>query len=126
MAIDWNLVIGPCMAVFGEPVTYFAKTASFAITGVFDEAYIELTPLGAGEMEERYDLSLGSPSHITAEMPVLGVQLTQFPPTAQPMQTDTLQVRGATYVVREVRLDGHGAAKLMLNMVQTPLIPVVV
>ena len=44
----------------------------------------------------------------------------EFP--APPVQNDTLSIGsvGATYVVREVRLDGHGYAKLMLNFVSSP------
>jgi hypothetical protein len=118
MAIDWNRVIGPCLAVFGEAVIYYASNATFPISGVFDEAYIELTPLGAGEMEERFDISLGSPGPINTEMPALGVQLSQFPTGSPPTQADTLLIRGAIYVVKDVRTDGHGGAKLMLNLVQ--------
>jgi hypothetical protein len=118
MAIDWNaLVIGPTIAVFGENVTYYGQRSYFAITGVFDEAYTELTPLGRGGMASE-SLSLGYPGSITTEMPVLGVQIAQFPFSSQPEQGDTLVIcrTGATYVVKEVRLDGHGGAKLLLNL----------
>ncbi|MDA8230152.1 MAG: hypothetical protein M0006_02315 [Magnetospirillum sp.] len=105
MAIDWDTaVIGPCMDVFGEPVTYApAAGGMFVVTGVFDEAYREIDSITAD----------GVP--LTGEMPVLGVQLSQF--AQPPVQVDQLTVQrtGITYVVKEVRLDGHGGAKLMLG-----------
>src|ERR1700722_5878476 len=115
--IDFDtLVIGPCLATFGEPVTYFS-TAVLQITGVFDEAYTEVTPLGRGGMASE-SLSLGYPGSITTEMPVLGIQLSQFPAANQPQQDDSLLIQrtGTTYVVKEVRLDGHGGAKLLLTL----------
>lgn len=118
MAVDWDtFVIGPTIAAFGEPVTYSAPAASFAITGVFDEAYLELTPLGRGGLTTE-SIGLGNVGAISAEMPVLGVQLSAFPVGIYPAQGDTLALRDAVYVVKEVRPDGHGWAKLLLNEVQ--------
>lgn len=102
--IDWDsLVIGPCVAdVFGEAVTYtYATGAPISITGVYDDQYQGLEPADG--------------QTVTTSMPVLGVQLSQFP--APPQQGDGvfIQRTGEQYVVREVRPDGHGAAKLMLN-----------
>ena len=109
MAVDWDqAVLGPVMAVFGEPVTYCpAAGGSFPITGVFDEAYRDL-------------LLVDDSAGITTETPVLGVRLAEFP--APPLQNDTLTIGsvGCTYAVREVRLDGHGYAKLMLTFVSSP------
>lgn len=117
MAVDWDgLVLAPCMEVFGETAVYtaaaagfgdfafgesgFGSTAPFEITGVFDEAYREVDLLdGPG---------------ITTAMPVLGIRLAEF--SSPPAQGDQLIVRGQTFVVREVRPDGHGGAKLMLNL----------
>jgi len=118
MAVDWdNLVIGPTIACFGDPVQYEACGGWFPITGVFDEAYLELTPLGKGE-DGTEAFSLGSPGAITTARPVLGVQLSQF--VLPPEQNDTLTIMGGKfiggrYVVKEVRPDGHGGAKLLLN-----------
>lgn len=102
--IDWGQnVLGPLLGVFGEAATYAPATgAPFAIIGIFDEAYRELSGLESGIA-------------MTTEMPVLGVRVSDFP--ASPLQGDqlTLQRTGVRYVVREVRLDGHGYAKLMLN-----------
>lgn len=101
--IDWDsLVLGPCMATFGEPVTYTpAAGVAFAITGVFDAQYADVV------------VADGLP--ITSNMPVLGVQLSQF--ATSPQQGDTLTIASTsqTFVVKEVRPDGHGSAKLMLN-----------
>jgi hypothetical protein len=119
MAIDWSaLVIGPTVDIFGESVLYSPVIGRpFSITGVFDEAYLELTPLGRGGPDTE-TFGIGSPGSITAEMPVLGVQLSQF--RVPPEQDDLLEVtsgrfKGGRYVVKEVRTDGHGGAKLLLN-----------
>lgn len=109
MAVDWNSkVIGPCISVFGEPVTYRPVTGSpYAITGVFDEAYKPVDMLDTA-------------SEIISTIPVLGVQLAQF--VAPPVENDKLFILsvGSTYIVRAVQPDGHGGAKLMLNFVSKP------
>lgn len=110
MTVDWNsIVIGPLHGVFAEPVTYkpFAG-GSFAITGVFDNAYLK---------EVMFE---DASSGVTEVSAVLGVQLSQFP--APPMQNDQLSIPSVntTYVVRQVRPDSRGAAKLLLNKVSSP------
>lgn len=101
--IDWDgLVLGPAIAQFGEAVTYtFANWIAVSITAVFDEQYIGVEPANG--------------QAVATAMPVLGVQLSQFP--APPQQGDSVLIQrtGERFVVREVRPDGHGAAKLMLN-----------
>jgi len=97
------------MAVFGEAVTYMpAAGGSYAINGVFDDAYLKEV------MFE--DASQG----VTEVSAVLGVQLSQF--TTAPVQNDQLSVASvnSTYVVRDVRRDSHGGAKLMLSRVSSP------
>lgn len=111
--IDWDvLVIGPCMTAFGEAVAYVGTAGACTITGIFDEAYVEIAPLGRGDGFAESQ-GWGSPGAITTESPVLGVQLSQFP--SPPAQGDTATIRGHGYVVKDVRLDGRGAAKLLLN-----------
>jgi len=53
MGIDWNrLVIAPTVGIFGDQVDHRpAYGAPFPITGVFDETFIELTPLGPGGID---------------------------------------------------------------------------
>ncbi|KWR88771.1 head-tail joining protein [Cupriavidus sp. IDO] len=110
MPISWDkMVLGPLMGVFGEAVTYMpAAGGSYAISGVFDDAYLKEV------MFE--DASQG----VTEVSAVLGVQLSQF--TATPVQNDQLSVASVntTYVVREVRPDSRGGAKLMLSRVSSP------
>jgi hypothetical protein len=106
MPIDWNAaVIGPLIGVFGEPVTYtpFSGGAAFQISGVFDDAYLKEV------------LFEDASSAVTTMSAVLGVQLSQFP--SVPVQNDSLQVvsTGSTYIVREVRTDSRGGAKLLLS-----------
>lgn len=101
--INWDtVVLGPLHMVFAEPVTFVpAVGAPLAIAGVFDEAYREV------------DLAGGMA--VTTEHPLLGVRVSAFP--TLPLQGDQVIVpsRNKTYVIREVQIDGHGSAKLLLN-----------
>lgn len=101
--IDWDAnVLSAHMGVFGESITYTpAGGQAFSTTGVFDEAYREV------------DLAGGMA--VTTDMPVVGVRLSQF--AIAPAQGDQLVIDRLawTFVVKEVRSDGHGFAKLMLN-----------
>jgi len=106
--VDWDgLVLGPCQSVFGE--TAFWKSprhpGQVQITGIFDKAFYALDPLGGEDGM--------APVHISTTVPILGVQLSQFP--VPPEQGDLVTVRGKIYRVREVRSDSHGAARLELN-----------
>ncbi|MEX3961029.1 hypothetical protein AB4Y42_02245 [Paraburkholderia sp. EG286B] len=105
MSVNWDaLVIGPLQRVFGEPATYTPLGgASFQITGVFDDAYLK---------EIMFEDATAGVTTVSA---VLGVQLSQFP--AMPAQNDSLWIasNGATYLVREVRPDSRGGAKLLLS-----------
>ncbi|MGU7784886.1 head-tail joining protein [Burkholderia sp. PU8-34] len=105
MPIDWNAeVIGPLMGVFGEPVSYMPLAGgSLSITGVFDNAYLKEVMFEDGS------------AGVTEVSAVLGVQLSQFP--TLPVQNDRLSIArtGATYIVREARLDSRGGAKLLLT-----------
>ncbi len=101
--VDWDsLVLGPLQGVFGEPVTHLPATGEpQAGSGIFAEAYREV------------DLAGGMA--VTTESPVLGIRTSDFP--VPPLQGDQVIVPriGKTFVIREVQLDGHGAAKLLLN-----------
>lgn len=107
--VDWDTnVLAPLEGVFGEPVNYktAAGVAVAGIVGVFDSAY--------------RDVDLADPLGTTTVTPVLGVRLAQF--TNPPVQDDTVQIPSVntTYVVRDVRNDGHGWAKLILGKVSSP------
>jgi hypothetical protein len=108
--IDWDaLVVGPLVQAFGEPIAYqpAAGGASFALTAVFDDAYLALM-LGQD----------GDPEIVTID-PVCGVQLSQFTAAgrALPTQDDRLTVSrvGKTFMVANVEPDGKGHAKLRLT-----------
>lgn len=105
MSINWDaLVIGPTMTVFGEPITYTRSYGKpITITGVFDDAYL------AEAMFE--DGTTG----VTELSAVLGVQLSQFSCQPEPNDLVTVQRTGARFIVREMRNDSHGWAKLMLT-----------
>lgn len=103
------LVLAPCVAAFGEtaqgyPASVYAPATGqpFALDGIFDRAYREV------------DALTGMP--ISSARPVFGVRLSVFPAGMAPASGDQVTIRGTVYVVREVRPDGHGEAKLMLNL----------
>lgn len=110
MPIDWDsAVIGPLQGVFGEPVNYMpASGAAISITGIYDAGYKKDDPFADGS------------AGVTTVQPTLGVQLSQF--STPPLQNDRLSVPSVntTFVVREVRTDSHGGARLLLNKVSTP------
>ena len=119
MAVDWDALNTACMAAFGnEPgegdalISYLPQGAApFPIQAVFDRAYLDVLPMGgAGGSEAR---PMGAAGNVSARKPVLGVQLSQFP--VQPRQGDQASVGADTYLVKEVRPDGHGWALLHLS-----------
>lgn len=103
-------VLGPTFDVFAEPVNFFPKAGGGPIAGrgVFDQANKDL------------DLGGGSDVPTTTEIPTLGVRLSEF--TTPPLQNDQVQIPSvnATYMVKEVRIDGHGWARLMLSFASSP------
>lgn len=105
--MDWDaLVHGPIMATFREPspILYsIAGAPAIAVDGIFDDA----------AQPERLVADAG----FNATGPLLGVRLSQFPPTFKPRNAkdDTFVVRGVTYVVNDGRPDGHGWAYLSAN-----------
>ena len=118
MAVDFDrLVIGPTVQIFGDLVRFQNGEFFYETVGVFDEAYLELVPLGAGGpgMEE---FALGSPGNITTVQPTLGVRLSQL--AYCPKQSDTVVIltgkhAGKWFEVKEVRPDSHGHALILLN-----------
>lgn len=137
MAVDLDsLVVGPTIGIFGTSGTYTPMTAvldtggnetygpdgepirqagtPYAVTGVFDEQFIEVTPGGKGPFSSTDALDLGAPGGLTDAMPVYGVQLSAM--LTEPAQGDALTIGSTAYVVREVQPDGHGWAKLLLNL----------
>lgn len=110
MSVDWDsLVIGPVVDTFGDPVTYSRNGAVVGtIYGVFDQEYMEINPIG-GRIDE-----IGLPGNVSSSRPVFGVQISKMP--IAPAQGDQITLQsGASFVVREVRPDNHGWAKLLLN-----------
>lgn len=102
-----TLVLGPCMAVFGQPVSYTPTgyAAPIVVTGIFQRGYSE-TAFGAD----------GVP--VMNRMPVLGVQQGQFPAGVVPSQGDTLVVAGLSYQVTAPEPDGRGHVLLKLKAVK--------
>jgi hypothetical protein len=103
--IDWDKsVLSPVHGVFDEPVVFIPNIGvQYAGGGIFDEAYREV------------DLAGGMA--VTTESPVLGIRTSQCPVPL--LQDDKVLIIGKniTYNIREVRFDGHGSAKLLLNEV---------
>lgn len=136
MAIDLDtLVIGPTVQIFGTAGTFTPMVpvldrggnqtlgtdgepirqagTPYAVTGVYDDQFLEVTPGGNGPFTATDALDLGAPGGISEAMPVYGVQLSAM--QTAPAQGDQITLGSTTYVVREVRPDGHGWAKLLLN-----------
>lgn len=103
--VDWDgLVLGPTENIFGETATYTpaaAGSAAIAITGVFDRAWREADPFGEG-------------SESNLIVPVFGVRVNQFPAPPTPNDQVFIPSVNMLFLVRDVRPDGHGWAKLML------------
>ncbi len=101
--MDFDPLLIECHAAFGEvdPICWTSsdRIHKADITGIFDRAFTRVMMVGD--------------QPITTIMPVLGVRLAAFP--VPPGQGDQLTIGSEAYIVREVELDGHGAAKLMLN-----------
>lgn len=112
MAIDWDeMVLGPVMGVFGEgvsedqsswPIYTPVGLDPFALAdAVFDRAYADITIEGDG-------------SEVTSLKPCLGVRLVLF--ARDPVQDDTVYIPSVPgrFIVKDVRADGHGHARLIL------------
>ncbi|WP_233854194.1 head-tail joining protein [Paraburkholderia sp. HD33-4] len=107
--IDWDTVLlSPVEGIFGQAANYIAADGTTTpINGVFDEAVTDV------------DVTDGIP--VTTKLPCYGFRVIQLATPAA--QGDTLLVFAAspaplvdtTYVVREVRVDGHGWCFLLLN-----------
>lgn len=112
MSIDWDAeLLSPVMAVFGEgnsadqstwPIYTPRGLAPFPLAdAVFDRAYADVTLDGDG-------------SENTTTKPCLGVRVSLFP--REPLQEDTVYIPSVPghFIVKDVRTDGHGHAKLIL------------
>jgi hypothetical protein len=108
--MDWDdavdgKILGPLMKTFGTEIAYQpAVGAPFPIQGIYDKAFFGVDPT-TGDT-------------VVTNQPTVGVQLSQFAGRADPLQGDQLLItkHGEQWEVREVHLDGHGAARLMLNV----------
>lgn len=109
--MDWDdivdgKILGPLMGQFGTAMTYMPVVGgSFQITGVFDKAF--------------FGVDAGTGASVITNEPTVGIQLSQFVLAGvAPQQYDTLIINktGEQWQVSEVRLDGHGGGRLMLNV----------
>lgn len=112
--IAWDSVLlAPVEGVFGQPAIYRTRDGTeYPLNGVFDEAVTDV------------DVSESPP--VTTVRPVFGYRVGTLPVTAH--QGATLFIPAAPgapladarYIVREVRIDGHGWALLLLNDAPQP------
>lgn len=113
MAIDWDTeLLAPVMAAFGEgtesqpsslPIYTPRGLPPFPLAdAVFDRAYTDVTLEDDG-------------SENTTRKPCLGVRLSLFL-HREPLQNDTVYIPSVPghFIVKDVRPDGHGHAKLIL------------
>lgn len=107
--IDWDeLVIAPCLSVFGEGVVFKPRIGSpyaLASGGVFDQAYREVLPDSAVP-------------GVNSTHPTVGVRDSDF--VTAPLQRDRiLRVKtGQTFEIYDMQPDSHGATRLLLNLVK--------
>lgn len=113
MAINWHeKVLSPNMAVFGQPILYMPVKDKYhvqhEILGIFDEAYMDITVVDG--------------LHVTSVSPCIGINLIDL--SSMPRQKDQILVKASygapladtLYIVKEVRPDGHGSCRLLLNL----------
>lgn len=101
--LDLAALTAPCAGAFGDSVAYQPLDDDpLTVLGIFDEAYRDLALGGDGIAA-------------TVTVPVLGVRVADF--ASMPRQGDLLTITrtAETFRVKEVRVDGHGWAQLMLN-----------
>lgn len=100
------------MDTFAEPVVFFPKAGGTITTfgggpnqgrGVFDRGYSPLEDLGGD-------------TPTATDRPTLGIRLAEF--SVEPVENDKVFVpsEDATFIVRLVRRDSHGGARLELQV----------
>ena len=108
--IDWDAtVLAAVEGIFGQPATYRTRSGNtYALAGVFDQQVSDI------------DVTDGAP--VVSVAPCFGFRVINLPVTAA--QGDFLEIPAApgaplvdtVYIIREVRIDGHGWALLRLNL----------
>jgi hypothetical protein len=103
MGLDLDtLVIGPCVQVWGIPVTFMPARGlpQAGIVARFEEKFREQMFVDGNE------IALGKP--------MLGIQQSQF--TQQPVKGDVFQINGRLWQVLVVLPDGNGHAHVRLDL----------
>jgi hypothetical protein len=100
--IDFDsLVLAPCEAVFGQPVTYLSATGPAVETaGVFNDRFSDTT-IGDGLQ--------GHSTH-----PMVSVRASRLPKS--PVQGELFRIRGILYQVTGVDPDGMGDLRVHLRL----------
>ena len=118
--IDWQgKVVAPLQAAFGQPALVIFGGQNFPLSGVFDEAYKEtdvsdgmpITTVSPSLGINTADVNLGGQPVSALQDCRVTVYASPFPGGAPTVDTD--------YVVQEARADGHGWARLILNLAPT-------
>lgn len=118
--IDWQTkVVGPCQAAFGQPAQILWNGQMFDLSGTFDEAYAEtdvadgmpVTTVSPSIGINTADVSLGGEPLSALQGARVTVYASPFPGGAPVVDTD--------YIVQEAQADGHGWARLILNLAPT-------
>lgn len=115
--IDWQGLVGaPCRTVFGQPAAVTWNGQTFNLSGIFDEAYrqvdvsdgMEVTTVSPTLGIDLADLTLGG-------QPVSALQGARVLVSASPLAGGA-PTADTSYIVQEARTDGHGWARLILNL----------
>ncbi len=113
MAINFSrLVIGPCVAVFGQAVSYTPVVSdpggtAFQVRGIFKAEHHAISPDYRGDGDQFAAMA------VSTQGPVLAVRLCDLPHA--PRAGDQVDVSGASYQVWDVMFDGEGKADLALR-----------
>lgn len=99
---DFDTPLIAAITAFGEPCSWQQQYGTpVAVNAVFDEPFQDLS------------FDSGNPVLVMEQKPAATIRLADLAVT--PQQGDQFIARGTLYVIREVRPDGQGAARLILN-----------
>lgn len=103
------LVLGPAMAVFGQPVTVTPTASqpdapSYQGRGVYASKPVQI-PLGEG-------------GYLSTVQPTLSIRLADF--AVPPMQDDLVSTSQGSFLIADVIPDGQGGADCPLRSLSAP------
>ncbi len=116
MAVDFtNLALAPCVAAFGEPVTY--QPGSGAAVSVNRAGLPLMGIFNAAATEDKVNGDTGEV--IQVSVPTLALNINDLPVgTTPPYRNAMITVRGRLWQIGEAVPDNYGQLMLRLRLVQ--------